>query len=92
MFIVLRKRYAVKTKRRAKRTKSGMKTEFVVISGSSYSPLVKSLSLDLERRGFVVYILAGTLSEEQIVQGYGKSDIRPLSLDVTSVSLISHAL
>ena len=56
VFIVWKHRKADRAKRRAKRSKNGSKTEVVILAGSPHSPLTKSLSLDLERRGFIVYI------------------------------------
>ena len=84
-FIVWRRRRAEKTKRKAKRAKTGARTEVVVLAGSPLSLLTRSISLDLERRGFIVYIPVSTLSEEQVIQAFSRSDIRPLSLDITSV-------
>lgn len=74
-----------RAKRRARRTKSGARTEVVVLYGSPHSPLTRALSLDLERKGYIVYIPVSTLSEEQLIQAFSRPDIRPLSLDITSV-------
>lgn len=79
------RRRADRAKRRAKRAKNGARTEVVVLAGSPHSPLTKSLSLDLERRGFIVYIPVGSLSEEHVVLSEGRADVRPLHLDITSV-------
>jgi NAD(P)-dependent dehydrogenase (short-subunit alcohol dehydrogenase family) len=57
----------------------------VVIAGPPNSALVKSLSLDLERRGFIVYIVCSDMEEEQQVQGEARADVRPLHLDVADV-------
>ena len=76
-------------KRRAKRGKNGGRTEVVVLASSPHSPLTKSLSLDLERRGFIVYIPVTSLPEEHLVQSEGRSDIRPLYLDVSSVRTVT---
>lgn len=85
-FIIWRRRKRFNnTKRRARRAKNGSRTEVVVLAGSPYSPLTRSLSLDLERRGFVVYIPVSNLAEEQLVQSESRVDIRPLNLDITSV-------
>ena len=86
--IIWRRRKADRTKRRAKRAKNGSRTEVVVVAGSPHSPLTKSLSQDLERRGFIVYIPVHSLSEEQLVQSEARADIRPLHIDITSVSLL----
>ena len=85
VFVIWRQRRADRMKRRARRAKNGSRTEVVVLAGSPQSPLTKSLSLDLERRGFIVYIPVDSLFEEQLVQSEGRSDIRPLHLDVASV-------
>lgn len=84
-FIVWRRRRNDRVKRRAGRAKNGSRTEIVVLAGSPHSPLTRSLSLDLERRGFIVYIPVSTLSEEQVVQSESRGDIRPLNIDITSV-------
>lgn len=87
-FIVWRRRRNDRVKRRAKRAKNGSRTEVVVLAGSPHSPLTRSLSLDLERRGFIVYIPVSNVSEEQIVQSESRADIRPLHMDITSVCLL----
>jgi NAD(P)-dependent dehydrogenase (short-subunit alcohol dehydrogenase family) len=53
-----------------------------VIAGPLNSPITRSLSLDLERRGFIVYIVCSTMDEEQQVLGESRADVRPLHLDV----------
>ena len=87
-FIVWRRRRNDRIKRRAARAKNGSRTEVVVLAGSPHSPLTRSLSLDLERRGFIVYIPVSTLSEEQLVQSESRADIRPLNMDITSVCFL----
>ncbi|KAF2682513.1 DUF1776-domain-containing protein [Lentithecium fluviatile CBS 122367] len=72
-------------KRRARRASNGARREVVVIAGPPNSPIVKSLSLDLERRGFIVYIVCSDIEEEQQVQGESRADVRPLHLDVADV-------
>lgn len=84
-FIVWRRRRNDRVKRWAGRAKNGSRTEIVVLAGSPHSPLTRSLSLDLERRGFIVYIPVGTMAEEQIVRSASRADIRPLNMDITSV-------
>ena len=88
VFVIWRQRRADRIKRRAKRAKNGSKEEVVILAGSPLSPLTKSLSLDLERRGFIVYIPVTSLPEEHLVQSEGRSDIRPLHLDVSSVRTV----
>ena len=87
-YIVWRqRRRARRAKRRANRTKSGARTEVVVLAGTPHSPLTRSLSLDLERRGFIVYVTTGSLAEEQAVHANSKPDIKALDWDLTSVCI-----
>ncbi|KAI1334510.1 DUF1776-domain-containing protein [Xylariaceae sp. FL0016] len=69
--------------RRAKRARNGGRLEVVVIAGSPQLPLTKSLSLDMERRGFIVYVVCNTIDDELMVQGLSRPDIKALSLDIT---------
>ncbi|KUJ24362.1 DUF1776-domain-containing protein [Mollisia scopiformis] len=69
-------------KRRAKRASNGARLEVVVIAGSPSEPITRSISLDLERRGFIVYIVCNTIEEEVLVQNESRPDIKPLMLDI----------
>ncbi|KAL8945987.1 MAG: hypothetical protein Q9222_007553 [Ikaeria aurantiellina] len=91
-YLIWRQRRANRVKRRARRAKNGQRTEVVLLAGPPSAPLTRSLSLDLERRGFIVYIPAVTLGQERLIQAESKSDIRPLHLDVTSPSSLSSAI
>ncbi|KAJ4418042.1 hypothetical protein N0V82_005796 [Gnomoniopsis sp. IMI 355080] len=73
----------IRKTRRARRAKNGARLDVVVVAGSPNLPLTKALSLDLERRGFVVYISCNTLDEEVVVQNLSRPDIRPLGIDIT---------
>lgn len=73
--------------RRARRARNGARLEVVVIAGSPNLPVTRSLSLDLERRGFIVYITCNTIDDEVVVQNLSRPDIRPLSIDITDVRL-----
>lgn len=72
-------------KRKARRARSGGRVEVVVIAGSPALPLTRSLSLDLERKGFIVFIVSNSHDDEQMVQSLARPDIRPLSIDITDV-------
>lgn len=72
-------------KRRARRARSGGRVEVVVIAGSPALPLTRSLSLDLERKGFIVFIVSNSHEDEMMVQNLARPDIRPLSIDITDV-------
>ncbi|KAI1463193.1 DUF1776-domain-containing protein [Daldinia caldariorum] len=69
--------------RRAKRARNGGRLEVVVIAGSPTLPLTKALSLDLERRGFIVYVVCNSIEDDVTVQGLSRPDIRPLGIDIT---------
>lgn len=59
--------------------------DVVVIAGSPALPLTRSLSLDLERKGFVVFVVANSHEDEIMIQHLARPDIRPLSIDITDV-------
>ncbi len=58
------KRKSNRKKRRAKRAPNGARVEVVVVAGSPSEPITRSISLDLERRGFIVYIVCNNIEEE----------------------------
>ncbi|KAH8813063.1 hypothetical protein F5884DRAFT_672795 [Xylogone sp. PMI_703] len=73
---------ANRKKRRAKRAGNGARLEVVVIAGSPSEPITKSIALDLERRGFIVYIVCNTIEEEVLVHNEARPDIKPLMVDI----------
>ncbi|RDL33279.1 Uncharacterized protein BP5553_08718 [Venustampulla echinocandica] len=73
-------------KRRAKRAGNGARLEVVVIAGQASEPITRSISLDLERRGFIVYVVCNTIEEEMVVQNESRPDIKPLMIDITDPS------
>lgn len=82
----VRKTKLLRKPRRAKRARNGGRLEVVVIAGSPSLPLTKSLALDMERRGFIVYVVCGTIEEEVMVQNLARPDVKPLNIDITDVS------
>ena len=57
----------------------------VVLACSSFhDPLARSLAVDLERRGYIVFITVSSTEEDSLVQQEAKEDIRPLWMDLTS--------
>lgn len=72
-------------KRRVHRAKNGARTEVVLLAGSLHAPMTRSLALDLEHRGFIVYIPISDLGEEPLVQALSRVNIRSLNVDITSV-------
>lgn len=85
---VIRKKSNYRKKRRAKRAATGARQEVVVIAGSPSEPITRSISLDLERRGFIVYVVCNTIEEEVLVQNESRQDIKPLMIDIVDVSFI----
>lgn len=71
--------------RRAKRARNGGRLEVVVIAGSPTLPLTRSLSLDMERRGFIVFVVCNAFEDESLVHSMSRPDIRPLTIDATDV-------
>ena len=59
----------------------------MVIAGSPTLPLTKSLALDMERRGFIVFIVCNAVEDESMVSNLSRPDIRPLSIDITDVGV-----
>ena len=73
-------------KRRAKRASGGEKIEVIVLAGSPYSPFASLLALNLDRRGFIVYITVSSEAEAEAVKSLRTDDVHPLYFDSTSVS------
>lgn len=85
--LVRRSRKEHSRKRRAKKLRGGGKKEIVVLACSSFhDPLTKSLALDLERRGYIVYITVSTTEEDSLIQSESRPDVRPLWIDLTSTT------
>jgi hypothetical protein len=76
--------------RRARRSKrNGGRMDVLVIAGSPALPLTRSLALDMERKGFIVFVICNSVEDEHLLQHLSRPDIRPLSIDVTDVSACS---
>lgn len=56
-----------------------------VVAGSPHEPMTRSISCDLERRGFVVFVTVSSAEEDHMVQSENRTDIRPLWIDLTTV-------
>ena len=56
-----------------------------VVAGAANSPIPRSVILDLERRGFIVYVVASSRAEEQVIKNEAKAEVLALHLDVTNV-------
>ncbi|KAF2171603.1 hypothetical protein M409DRAFT_17840 [Zasmidium cellare ATCC 36951] len=82
----------LKKKRRAKRSQSGARTDVVVVAGAVTNPLTNALYLDLERRGFVVYVVANTSEEEHFIRSQSRADLIPLSLDLVDPFMAQNQL
>jgi hypothetical protein len=84
-YLAQRQRKAHARKRRAKKLPNGAKKEIIVLVCSTFhDPLTRSLALDLERRGYVVYVTVSSTEEDSLIQQESKADLRPLWMDLTS--------
>lgn len=70
-------------KRRAVRSSSGARTEVVVLAGAINSHVASNLALDLERRGYIVYAVAGGAEDEHFIRSFQRIDLLPLQLDLS---------
>ncbi|RAL67870.1 hypothetical protein DID88_008595 [Monilinia fructigena] len=91
-YYITKKRSDYRKKRRAKRAATGARQEVVVIAGSPSEPITRSISLDLERRGFIVYVVCNTIEDEVLVQNEARQDIKPLMIDIVDPSSASAAI
>lgn len=80
-YAVYRRRHRQK-KRRAKRAANNARKEVIVLVGSPHDAIAKSVALDLERRGFIVFIVVHSMDDEQVVLNEGRRDVRPLNIDL----------
>ncbi|KAK3382411.1 hypothetical protein B0T24DRAFT_518184 [Lasiosphaeria ovina] len=69
--------------RRARRSRDGGRVEVVVVAGSPALPLTRSLSLDLERKGFIVFVVSNGPEDDVLIQSLARQDIKSLSMDIT---------
>lgn len=83
---VIKRKSNYRKKRRAKRASNGARLEVVVVAGSPSEPITRSVALDLERRGYIVYVVCNTIEEEVLVQNESRPDIKPLMIDIVDVS------
>ncbi|KAL2063466.1 hypothetical protein VTL71DRAFT_5271 [Oculimacula yallundae] len=83
---VIKRKSNYRKKRRAKRASNGARLEVVVVAGSPSEAITRSVILDLERRGFIVYVVCNTIEEEVLVQNESRPDIKPLMIDIVDPS------
>lgn len=81
-YVIAQRRAARNRKRRAARAPNGARKEVVVLAGSPHDAITKSLAQDLERRGFIVFVVVNSMDDEQLVLGLGGRDVRPLNIDL----------
>lgn len=63
-----------------------------VIAGSSNSPYTTAIALDLERRGFIVYVVTSSPEDEQHIRNQSRVDLLPFNLDLIYVRSFEHYL
>jgi len=61
---------------------------FLVVHGNMHDPVVKSMTLDLEKKGFIVYVIVSTVEGEQAVHNESRADIKPLNIDILDVRIV----
>lgn len=61
----------------------------IVVAGSPHEPMTRAIAADLERRGYIVYVIVSSADEEHVVQSEHRTDIKALWLDLTTVRLPS---
>ncbi|KAI5304551.1 hypothetical protein KEM56_006359 [Ascosphaera pollenicola] len=71
-------------KRKARRAGNGARKEIVVVAGSPHDAMTRSIALDLERRGFIVFVTTASVSEERIVKNENREDLLPLTIDLSA--------
>ncbi|KAK0701748.1 hypothetical protein B0T26DRAFT_795320 [Lasiosphaeria miniovina] len=69
--------------RRARRSRDGGRVEVVLVAGSPALPLTRSLSWDLERKDFIVFVVSNGPEDNVLIQGLARQDIKSLSMDIT---------
>jgi len=74
-----------KSRKARKSKRNGGRVDVVVIAGSPALPLTRSLALDMERKGFIVFVICTSVEDDNLVHNLSRPDIRPLSIDVTDV-------
>ncbi|KAL3493014.1 hypothetical protein BJX62DRAFT_94606 [Aspergillus germanicus] len=73
-------------RRKARRAANGGRKEIIVVAGSPHEPMTRLIAADLDRRGYIVYITVSSAEEEQLVRSEHRPDIRPLWLDLSTLS------
>jgi hypothetical protein len=64
----------------------------IVVAGSPHEPMTRAIAMDLERRGYIVYVTVSSADEEHIVKSENRVDIKALWLDLTTVSAVRVSL
>lgn len=47
--------------------------------------MTRSIACDLEKRGYIVFVTATSIEEQQIIESEGREDIRSLWFDLSHV-------
>ena len=53
-----------------------------MLAGAVANPLASALYIDLERRGFVVYVVAHTSEDDHYIRSQSRADLLPLHIDL----------
>ncbi|KAI5295631.1 hypothetical protein KEM52_000763 [Ascosphaera acerosa] len=74
-------------KRKARRAGNGARKEIIIVVGSPHDAMTTMVALDLERRGFIVFVTTSSVTEERLVRYENREDIIPLPIDLSTVRL-----
>ncbi|TGZ81954.1 DUF1776-domain-containing protein [Ascodesmis nigricans] len=69
-------------KPRAPRAPNGARKEVLLLSGPIHDLLTQTLALDLEKRGFIVFLIAHSIDDEHAIVNLGGKHLRPLHIDL----------
>ena len=58
----------------------------IVVAGPPHESMTRAIAVDLDRRGYIVYVTVSSVEEEHIVQSENWADIKALWFDVAIVS------
>ncbi|KAI9843395.1 MAG: hypothetical protein M1837_006421 [Sclerophora amabilis] len=90
--LVYRRRRKYNKKRRARRASNGARKEVIVIAGPPHEPVLRTLALDLERRGFIIYVVANNSEDERHIHNESRADIRPLLIETFDSTISQGAI
>lgn len=74
-----------KRRRAARCPLTNARKEVVILAASPAEMITRSIAFDLERRGFIVYIVCANAQDELMVKRESRTDVRPLMVTTSDV-------